>query len=145
MVGRAFQPSVFGVFLIFSIYLFLRNRIYWSVFFLAFSSTLHTAYLFSSGILTLSYMIIIYKEERKLLKPFLIGLFSLILILPVTIHYLIALKATSPELSIKAMDILVNIRIPHHADPKIWLNTAAYLKIILVGIALFIVRKKDSF
>ena len=145
MIGRAFQPCVFGVFLIFSIYLFLRNKYFFAVFFLGIASTFHTAYLFSSGILTLSYMIILYKEDKKLKKPFLVGLISLILILPVTIYHLTALKATTPELSKRAMDILVKIRIPHHSDPKIWLNFSAYLKTLIIGITLFIVRKKRIF
>lgn len=145
LIGRSFQPCVFGVFLILSIYLFIKNKPFWAVFFLGIASTFHIAYLFSSGVLTLSYMIILYKEERKLLKPFLIGLISLMLILPVTFYYLTALKATTPELSKRAMDILVKIRIPHHSDPKIWLNTSAYIKAIIIGLALFIIRKKRLF
>ncbi len=145
MIGRAFQPCVFGVFIILSIFLFLKNKYYWSIFFLAFASTFHTAYLFSSGILTLTYMIIIYKEERKLFKPFLIGLISLILILPVTVYHFTALKATSPELSKIALDILVKARIPHHADPKLWLNIGAYLKFVIICIAIFIIRKSRLF
>lgn len=145
MIGRAFQPCVFGVFIILSIFLFLKDRYYLSVFFLALASTFHSAYLFSSGILTLTYMIIIYKEEKKMFKPFLIGLISLLLILPVTIYHLAALKATASELSKVALGILVKKRIPHHADPRVWLNAIAFLKIILIGIALFIIRKKRLF
>lgn len=145
LLGANFQPCVFGVFILLSIYYFLKNRPYIAVIFSAIAFTFHTGYVFFAGLLTLSYMIIILKDERDFKKAFLVGFLSLVLVSPVLIYDKIYFSATSPEIIKKAYDIIVNIRIPHHTDPRVWIDNTVYVKMIIITIAIFIVRKKKMF
>ena len=145
LIGRLFQPNVFGVFLLFSIYLFYKDRYYSASIFLTIASIFHSAYLFSSAILILSYIVylLIYKKDLK--TSFLIGILSLILILPVLIYNFIYLGPTSQESLKKSLDIIVNYRIPQHSIPLQWINFSTFIKIALVTTALIIIRKSKLF
>ncbi len=146
VLGSYFQPSTFGVFLIFSIYAFLRKNNFLAVLALALAATFHPTYISSAGIITLSYMIILYKEEANLKKVILIGAFAFILILPVFSYMYLTFHSTSPEIGEKARSILVNIRIPHHSVPKAWLkDSTAYVQILIVFYATYLVRKTRLF
>jgi len=73
LLGYFFQPSLFGVFFVLSIYLFLRKKLAGAVFTLALAATFHTSSILSAAILTLSYMVVTLIEERNFKKPFWIG------------------------------------------------------------------------
>jgi len=140
-----FQPCIFGVFLLLSILYFLRNRPFIAVFFIAVASNIHSVYLFMSAVLTLTYMIIIIIENKDYKKAFFIGLVSFILVLPVIIYNYFFLKPTDSEIMKESIDILVNVRIPQHSIPKLWIDFTTFIKIGIILIAIFIVRKKRLF
>src|SRR6266545_7142477 len=59
-----FQPSVFGVFLVLSIYSFLREKPFVAGFWLAIAATFHASYLLCAAVLTCIYMAVIVVQEQ---------------------------------------------------------------------------------
>lgn len=146
ILGSVFQPSTFGVFLIFSIYAFLRKNDWLAVFALALAATVHPTYISSAAILTLSYLIILYKEDGNLKRALLMGAFAFILLLPVFSYMYLTFSATSPEIWAKSQAILVKFRVPHHSIPKFWLeDSTAYIQTAIVFYAVYLVRNTRLF
>lgn len=146
VLGSYFQPSTFGVFLIFSIYAFLRNKPLLAVLALAFAATIHPTYISSAAILTLSYLIILYKEQRNFKRVFFVGALAFILVLPVFSYMSLTFRPTSPEFWEKAKSLIVNVRIPHHSLPGVWLkDSTAYIQIFLVFYAIYLIRETRLF
>jgi hypothetical protein len=157
LLGLEFQTNVFGVLLLLSIYLFLRQRYIWSMILVGVAAIVHPAYLFSSALLTIAYCSILLWEnlrasdaENKLSlkviwqsarQPVLLGIIAFVLVLPVIIYNQTALAATSPETYSRAMRLLVFERIPHHSLPQVWLGASAYLQIALVIGGILLARK----
>lgn len=145
ILGGYFQPCTFGVLIIFSIYAFLRKKPFLAVLALGIAATFHPTYLPSAALLTLAYMIVTYKNEGNLKKSLLIGVASLLFVLPVVTYMTIAFQPTSPQLFQIAESLLVN-RIPHHSFPDIWLTeSAAPMQILVVAIALYLLRRTQLF
>ena len=140
-IGRIFQPSVFGVLIVLSIYAFLRRKTVAAVFLLAFSATIHPAYFLTAAIYTCAYMWIVFRQEDSIKKSLAVGLFGLILTLPYLAYFYVQFSPTSPEIWSRAQDILVNFRSPHHMNADVWLNASAYGKVVLVTTAFYLVRK----
>ncbi|MEM9447196.1 MAG: DUF6798 domain-containing protein [Cyanobacteria bacterium P01_E01_bin.6] len=146
ILGPVFQPCNFGIFLLISIYVFLKDRSYWAVACLAIAGSIHPAYFPSVAALTLSYMGILALQERHWLKSMLVGIVSGILIFPVFAYMYFTFQDTTPELTQQAASIIVNQRIPHHSIPALWLEDGqAYVQTLLVAIALYCVRQTRLF
>jgi hypothetical protein len=157
ILGLDFQNSSFGVFLLLSIYAFLKRKHVWSIIWLSLASLFHPAYLFSAFFLTIAYLLIIFKENldaeslswgtfaKAAKEPFTLGGLALLLVSPVVWYNQAVSSSTSPELASRALDILVNQRIPHHALPEVWLDTTAFVQIGIIILALFLVRKSRLF
>jgi hypothetical protein len=145
LLGSVFQPSSFGVFLLLSIYLFLKERPGWAVFFAVLAATIHPTYLLGAAALVLSFMAITYKEEESLRKPLLLGIFAIILVLPILTFSYINFAGTPAETSSRAQDILVNFRIPHHAKFEWWLDATALVKIAIILWAIYLIRKSSLY
>ncbi len=144
--GYELQPGVFGVFLLLSIYLFLRRKPYWAVFCLALAATFHPSSLPGAAILTLSYMILAWREEKNLRKTLAIGLPALALVLPVLIYTGVYFQASDPETWRGAQQILAEFRIPHHIlSKKSEMGELFYLRVLLMLLALYAVRKHRLF
>lgn len=138
LLGTVFQPSTFGVFLILSIYLFLRGKRGWAIISLLIATTFHPTYLFSAGILTAIYMGITFWETREIRAPLALGVGALIGVSPILWHTLATFGGTSPEITAKARKILVEFRIPHHAIVTEWFDASVLAKLSFVGLALII-------
>jgi len=161
LLGLEFQNSSFGVLLLFSIYLFLNNKIFWAILTLGVACLFHPAYLFSAALIVMAYTGMIFfssvwvnKETKSpkisdLLtaarKPFLLGLLALVLVLPVVLYNQLYLGATSPEISAQALDILVHYRIPHHSLPEVWFNNFSIYQIGMMVVGLILARKSRLF
>lgn len=83
IVGSIFQPSIFGVLIILSIYAFLRRKPFLAVFLATLPVTFNFTYLLSAAMLTSSYIIVTLKEKKGIKRASLMGLFALILVFPV--------------------------------------------------------------
>ena len=145
LLGPVFQPSSFGVLLVLSIYLFLRQRPYLAVLVAALAATFHPTYLLSAASLTLSYMLVTFQEDRRLVKPILLGLVALLAVSPILYYVYANFGSTPAETSAKAQDILVRFRIPHHAVIRQWFDLTVVVKLLLVAAGLYITRKNRLF
>jgi hypothetical protein len=145
VLGPMFQPSIFGVFLILSISLFLFRRTVLSVIALSIAACFHANYILPAGVMTICYMIQRRSEGLSILRTLGLGLLALILILPVLIYDYHAFAPTSQLEWEKAMYILQYIRTPHHSLPAVWFNYGVIIKIILVIGALSSIRRTRIF
>lgn len=148
VLGPVFQPSVFGVLIIASICCSLYYRYYLAVILLAIAATFHPTYLVSAGILTLTYQIVILVRDKNIVKAVLVGLSALLLVLPVYLYMSLIFDATTPEIWQQAQAIIVQLRVPHHSLPELWLKQddyKSYLKALIVIAALWIIRKTELF
>jgi hypothetical protein len=140
LLGTVFQPSSFGVFLLLSIGLFARGRFAWACASAALAASVHPTYLLPAAILVLAYCLIVWREDRSLRRPLLLGLLALALVTPIVLYVVIALGPTGPGNFAEAQQILVQERVPHHALPATWLDGTVVVKLVLVGFALVVSR-----
>lgn len=145
LLGEVFQPSTFGVFLILSIYLFLRGNTFWAVLSLVLAPTFHPTYLFSAAILTLIYMGISFYEHKKLGSTVAIGFTALVGVLPCLILAFNTFSGSDPQTTARSREILVTFRIPHHAIPTQWLDGSVIIKVAFILLALYLTRKSRIF
>ncbi len=114
VLGVVFQPSTFGVLLVLSLYLFLKDRLLLSLVAAVVATYFHPTYLLSAGILVCAYLGTIILLDRDIRKAAYVGFTALILVSPVLI-YVIRSFALSNQAAQEAQAILVQFRIPHHA------------------------------
>ncbi|MEB3885122.1 DUF6798 domain-containing protein [Lyngbya sp. CCY1209] len=144
ILGSYFQTSNFGVFILLSIYLFLRGDHFGSILPLAIAATVHPAYLPSVPLITLGYMVVLYRQKEKLLSILSLGILSALLILPVTLYMTVMFQPTSPEIASLARRLIVH-RIPHHSFPELWLDSVAWVQILVMVAGIYFVRKSPLF
>jgi Domain of unknown function (DUF6798) len=137
VLGAMFQPSVFGVLLVAAITLFVRGRPVLAVVSLALAATVHPTYLLPAGMLTAGLLAALVLEGHRR-QALALGALALVLVLPSAAYALLNFAPTSPEVSAAARTILVNLRIPHHTRPELWLDPIAGVQIawMILGIAL---------
>ena len=145
LLGEVLQPSTFGVLLLFSIYLFLRGKLYWSLVPLVLAPTVHPTYLLSAGVLTAVFMGVTLWEQRKLRQPLLIGLLALIGVLPILLHAFLIFQPTAEYMIVRARELLVDFRIPHHALPAMWWDYTVGIKMLLIAVAIYFARGTHMF
>jgi hypothetical protein len=152
LLGPVFEPSTFGVFLLLSIYLFLRQKPYLGVISATLAATFHPTYLLSAAALTAGYMWVAFWENRHeeplfraVRAPLLLGLVALVTVAPILFYVYSAFGSTSAAALTRAQAILVNFRIPHHAVVSQWFDATTVVKILFVVAALYLARKTRLF
>jgi hypothetical protein len=145
LLGQVLQPSVFGVFLVLSISLFLSGRHFLSLISLAIAVSFHSVYLLTAAFLVIGYMLLIFQDKKTLKDPIFFGVMALLLVMPVLIYTYYIFKPTSPEIAQEVNQILFDFRNPQHADISSWLDWTVAVQSVLVLAALFVVRKKHIF
>jgi hypothetical protein len=157
LLGPVFQPSVFGVLLVLSIYLFLRKKPYLAALTAALAAIFHPTYLLGAAALTGAYILITIflnktgdgsnqtrpdpAASSNLSQAAGVGMIALLAVLPILAYVYTAFAATPPATSAQARHILVNVRIPHHALASWWFDYGAVIKIGIVLAALWMVRR----
>lgn len=139
MLGPVFQPSAFGVFLALSVYLYLLRKPYWAILAAIVAAIFHPTYLLSAAMLTLTYALIAWSEEKSLKQPIQYGLFALLLVSPVVYGVYTSFFGSSTEATARAQEILISYRIPHHALVSQWFDATVLVKLVLVAIAIILV------
>ncbi|MGB9674358.1 MAG: DUF6798 domain-containing protein [Anaerolineales bacterium] len=151
MLGSVFQPSVFGVFLLVSVYFLLKNRYNLAILSLAIATWFHPTYLLPSAMLLIAYMVMIFDKYKYSISQQTksvifqcsnLLLFYLLLISPILIYTLVHFALAPPEISQKAAAILVNYRIPHHADIHTWFNVTSVAQILILTAAIYFARQR---
>ena len=145
MLGPVFEPSVFAVFLVLAVYLFIRRRPYPAALAAALAAIMHPTYLLPSGVVIIGFVISLYLEDRKLKRPFLTGLIALGAVSPVLFYVYTTFWGTTPAVAAHAQSILVDVRIPHHADINAWFGAPEAVKIVMIAVALWLARKTRLF
>ncbi len=141
LMGDILQPSMAGVFLIASIHAFAQDRRKVAVVHGAAAAILHPAYLLAAGVLILSYVLVIIKETRDTRQAVGIGILGALLLLPMAAYVVVAFRPTSPSAWAAAQDVLMNVRLQHHALVHRWLGTPAYVQMVLVCAGLVVARR----
>ncbi len=141
ILGSILQPSLFGVFLMLSIFLFLRGKSLLAAVSAVLAATVHPTYLLGAGVLVFSYMVVTFKESGSAGDAGLIGLAGLALVLPIGAYVYFAFRSTSLHASGVAQYVLMNVRLPHHLLIHRWLGVAAYLQMAIVVTGLYVARR----
>ncbi len=136
VLGAMFQPSVFGVLLVVAVCLFVLDRPLTAAVCLAVAATVHATYLLPAAMLTLGFAAALWSEGRLRLALGVAGL-ALILVLPIVVFALLTFGPSDPATFAEAQRILADVRIPHHAQPRLWLDPIAMGQIawLVLGIA----------
>ncbi len=142
LLGQVLQPSVFGVFLLLSISLYLAKKTIPAGLAAVFACIMHPTYLLSAAVLILTYMIDLWFFQAQRAKAILLGTVALLVVSPIAAYSLINFGGGSGEMAERAREILVNIRIPHHARIAEWFDAASVLKLLLIGLSLFFARSR---
>jgi hypothetical protein len=139
LIGKSFEPSIFGVFIFISLYFFIKRKIRLSIIFLIITVYFHASYLLSVLIFFTSYCVyLILHKYKNLYKIIFIFIF---LMVPVIIFYMsfyLPLESTGVD----AKKILYNYRIPHHANIVYWLNIESTLKYLLLVLSIFFIKNR---
>jgi hypothetical protein len=83
--------------------------------------------------------------SREFKKPFLLGLTSLLIVVPMVAYTAFINWSSSPAVAAEVLDILVNFRNPHHALVASWLDWTVAVKSVIFIAALVIARKTRLF
>ncbi|WP_294348182.1 DUF6798 domain-containing protein [Prosthecochloris sp.] len=146
LLGKYFQPCVFGVFLLLSIERFLNNHAKTASVLLALSAAFHPTYLPTALIVQANYSILTLIKEKQGLQKAIVP-FSLFALLsaPLVIRYIILFSPTTEPLYTQAMNILANQRIPHHTDIRLWLESESFLQLGVMLLSILLIRKSRLF
>jgi hypothetical protein len=144
ILGAGLQPSVFGVLLVLSVSTFLNNRPYFAATWAALSGVIHSTYLLSAALLTLSYLYLLIRDGRRRDAAF-VGLWALLLVSPVAVYNLITFAPSAPETFAESQHLLTHFRIPHHTQVTRWLDGIAWAQIGWILVAMFLVRGSRLF
>lgn len=142
VLGSVFQPFNFGIFLILSIYLFLQEKYYWAVVNLAIASTFHPTYLLSSVILICIYLGFAIGNGNGCRKSVWLGAMASSLLTPTVAYCYANFRPTNPDVYYQAQEILVNVRIPHHAMVSNWFDRTTCFQIAIVMVSIFVTRRE---
>jgi len=145
VLGPVFQNCVFGVLLFLSLYWMLQRKYFPAVAAHCSAAIFHSVYMFPAMLLTIVCMVSVAWDSRKLIKPFALGLFALLLVLPIVVYSLVQFRPTSPELHAQAMDLAVYVRNPHHSLPGLWGVDVIIFKFCIVLPSLYLARKTRLF
>lgn len=145
LLGPVFQPSSFGVFLLLSLYFRLRGKTLPAVLSAVFAATVHPTYLLSAAALTLAYLVELAFVQRRPKRALLIGATALAAVTPILLYAWTVFGGSDPALTARARDILVNIRIPHHARIAEWFDATTIVKLCLLAAGIFAVRRQRLF
>jgi len=144
VLGPTFQPSVFGVLLLLSLYLFASERPWLAMLAACVGASVHSTYLLSAGLLVLGYQIVLWRAGRRR-EALLLGTAALALVMPVVAYSALTFAPTSPEAFAAAQHIIAQERIPHHCVIGDWLDGVAIAQIAWVVLALWLLRRQPLF
>lgn len=144
VLGPVFQPSVFGVWLVLAVALFLRDRPFAAVASAALSALMHSTYLLPAGMLTLAFLLVLLREGRWH-QAGLLAAWGLVLVTPGVVRILLVFGPTHAEAFAEAQRILVHVRIPHHCLPRVWFDGITLAQVCWIVLALACVYRTRLF
>jgi len=145
LLGPVFQPSSFGIFLLLSLSLYLKDKKSLAVLSAALAATFHPTYLFSMAVLCLAYLVDTFTEGKKIWPVIRLGFLALAAAAPILIYTYANFWGGNPGIDAAARSILVHFRIPPHAIVSNWFNATVIVKLAFLGWGLFLVRRQRLF
>ncbi len=145
LLGPVFEPSVFGIFLVLSIYLFLQHKPYLAALAAALAAVIHPTYLLPAALVIGSYLVSLYIETHSVKLSFRTGLLALAAVSPIVAYSFANFWGSSPQTAAQAQQILVEFRIPHHAVIGQWFTFPDLAKVLMIAAALWLVRRTRLF
>ena len=130
VLGPVFQPSLFGVFILLGIALFLSGKHYQAIAAVSCAVLFHPTYVFVSATVVLAFAICSY-ANGVLRSLTLCALFAA-LVSPILFYALINFEFSSEETIRAAQHILVYERIPHHALLRQWATAGTWLQLAAI-------------
>lgn len=136
--GLTFQPSLFGVLLVVSLFLYARGRLVEAVAAAGAAALFHPTYLLGALVLCGAYLADTYFQTGARATVLRGAAVAALTLVPVTLFALIAFTPTPGAVHDAAQNILVDFRIPQHAKPDEWFDAgdAVRLALVAVGLAL---------
>ena len=145
LLGAVLQPSAFGVLLISSVALFLRGRQIASVLALGVASAVHPTYLLCAGVLLATYVVLTAWRPTQRREAAVMAVLGAAILAPVAGWAYVSFRPSGPELFARAADILIRLRLPHHAIPLKWLDATVAAQAVLVLTAMVLIRQSRLF
>lgn len=136
------QPSVFGVFLLLSIYRFLKNDTRGTFISLTLAGIFHANYLFIGGIMGVVYFEWSVRTKHQIKQTLIWSVVAISLVLPYfTYTVLHFLSATPEELTVLDSAVKLTRSDNPHLDLSLWFNLKMFLQFSVSGGCIFLFRK----
>ncbi|GAB4473728.1 MAG: hypothetical protein Kow0088_09280 [Anaerolineales bacterium] len=152
LLGSVFEPSVFGIFLLTAIWLASQEKFAPAVISLALATWFHPTYLLPATLIFCGLIAFFFVESspaqgqcftrQQAVQALRWSFLYLLLIAPSAIYALSFTFGIESGILEQGKLILFKIRIPHHADPKVWFNLSSLFQIALMIGALILTRQK---
>lgn len=137
LLGPVFQPSVFGVLLLFSIWLYLEDRELPAMLATTLAASFHPTYLLSAATLSAIYWVSLIRRSPDLRRPLAAAAATLMAVAPIVIYVVVNFSPASST----AQQIIVDFRIPDHALPTEWFDLTSVAKLALIAAAILMIPR----
>jgi uncharacterized protein DUF6798 len=134
ILGPVFQPSVGGVLLLAAMAFFVRGRPWLTLASAIAAAIFHATYVLGAGLIILAFLIVTFRDGRRL-EALLLGLVAGVCLAPWVTYHLVLFAPTSAEVFVEAQRILVHVRIPHHAEVARWWDGIAMAQVAWIALA----------
>lgn len=141
VLGPVFQPSTVGVFLLAAIYCFGIDRSFLAIGLAALAASFHPTYLLQACLLILGFLTSQVLEHRARLA-LLTGALAVVFVLPIASYVLVAFGPTDGKTLASAEEVLVNVRIPHHARVDLWFDRIAAIQLLGMVVGILLIRPR---
>ena len=141
LLGAVLQPSTFGIFLVVSLALYLHRRPYASVLALGVAAAFHPTYLLSAGVLLATFVAQTALRQQRWRESASMAILGFALLAPVAGWAYLRFRPSGADLYAVAADILIRLRIPHHAIPVKWLDGTVGIQALIVLAAIVLARR----
>jgi hypothetical protein len=144
LLGAGLQPSVFGVLLLTALAFYVYDRPLLSSVCVALACGCHATYLLPGALLILGIM---WNEcsRNRYRSALFTGVLALLLVLPTLYYVKTTFHHTNEKDYQEAISIIAWKRIPHHCDPKRWLDWVAWLQFLWCGLGVLLLWRTSLF
>jgi hypothetical protein len=144
VLGPGLQPSVIGVLLVAAVAAYLNERPVLAAGMASGANLIHATYLLPAAMLIVGFLVgeVLRKRWRSAVVS---AILALLLVLPTVVYDLRTFAPTDSKSFAESQRILVEIRIPHHAQPARWFDWVAGVQVIWMLLGLVAVRRTRLF
>ncbi len=140
LLGETFQPSVFGVFLLLAIVLYLFKKSKLAICSCAIAANIHSSYLLHGLIVVLSFQL--FDKGFGLRGLAINTCYYLVLCLPSSLYIISNFVLDQASYSVVAQDILVHRIIPFHADINYFFSFSEQIQLVIIASSMFLIPSR---